>query len=69
METAPLMVVGALRNMRIASILNVVVEHQGCLEQSINDYQQQEHSCQRGEEREIVLALETLYQDHLERTQ
>lgn len=69
METAALMVVGALRNMRIASILNVVVEHEGCLTESINDYQQQEHCCQQGEEHEILLALEAVYQDHLERTQ
>lgn len=68
METAALMIVGSLRKMRVASILNVVVEHQGCLEQSINDYQQQEQSCQNGEERQALLALETLYLDALERT-
>jgi len=66
METAALMVVGALRNMRVASVLNVVVEHNGNLEQGINDYQQQKPSSQQGESHEILLALEALYQDSLE---
>ena len=66
METAALMVVGALRHMRAASILNVVVEHYACLTEGINDYQQQEKSAQQGESREILLALETVYQDSLE---
>jgi len=66
METSALMVIGALRNMRVASVLNVVVEHDGNLEQGINDYQQQEQSSQQGESREILLALEALYQDSLE---
>ncbi|WP_279204881.1 nucleoside phosphorylase [Obesumbacterium proteus] len=66
METAALMVVGALRHMRTASILNVVVEHNACLTEGINDYQQQEKSAQQGESREILLALETVYQDSLE---
>lgn len=66
METAPLMVVGSLRGMRIASVLNVVVEHSGSLEEGINNYQQQEHTCQQGESREILLALEALYLDSQE---
>lgn len=60
------MVVGSLRNMRVASVLNVVVEHEGNLEQGINDYQQQEESSLQGESDEILLALEALYQDSLE---
>ncbi|ATF90991.1 nucleoside phosphorylase [Cedecea neteri] len=66
METAPLMVVGALRGLRIASVLNVVVEHSGNLEEGINNYQQQEQSCLQGESREILLALEALYLDSQE---
>lgn len=66
METAALMVVGSLRNMRIASVLNVVVEHGGHLEQGINDYQQQKQSSQQGESDEILLTLEALYQDSLD---
>jgi len=66
METAPLMVVGALRGMHVASVLNVVVENDGNLEQGINDYQQQSQASQQGESREILLALEALYQHSLE---
>ncbi len=64
METAPLMVVGALRGLRTASVLNVVVTHNGGLEQGINDYQQQEAHSQRGEAREIELALNAIRQDY-----
>ncbi|WFN97292.1 nucleoside phosphorylase [Edwardsiella ictaluri] len=64
METAPLMVVGALRGLRTASVLNVVVTHNGGLAQGINDYQQQEAHSQRGEAREIELALNAIRQDH-----
>ena len=63
METAALMVVGALRGLRTASLLNVVVAHNGCLDSSINDYVQQETLCLRGEERQISLALQAIYFD------
>ena len=66
METSTMMVVGALRGMRIASVLNVVVEHSGNLEEGINNYQQQESSSQNGEYRQILLALEALYFDSQE---
>ncbi|EOI6844095.1 nucleoside phosphorylase [Salmonella enterica] len=66
METATLMVVGALRGLRIASVLNVVVEHGDNLEEGINNYQQREHSCLQGESREILLALEAIYLDSQE---
>lgn len=66
METATMMVVGALRGLRVASVLNVVVEHSGDLEEGINTYQQQEPSSQDGEYREIQLALEALYLDSQE---
>lgn len=39
--------------MRIASVLNVVIAHEGNLEQGINDYQQQKQSSQQGESDEI----------------
>lgn len=58
------MVVGALRGLRTASVLNVVVTHNGGLAQGINDYQQQEAHSQRGEAREIELALNAIRQDH-----
>lgn len=63
METATLMVVGALRGLRTASLLNVVVAHNGCLDSSINHYVQQETLCQQGEARQITLALQAIYSD------
>lgn len=63
MESAPLMVVGALRGLRTASLLNVVVAHNGCLGSSINDYVQQETLCQQGEARQITLALRAIHSD------
>ncbi|MDM2736035.1 nucleoside phosphorylase [Citrobacter sp. Ct235] len=63
METAALMVVGALRGLRTASLLNVVVAHNGCLDSSINNYVQQETRCQQGEVHQISLALQAIYFD------
>jgi len=59
METAALFVIGRLREVRTASILNVVTEKTASLEQSINDYASGERAAAMGEEREIKLALET----------
>ncbi|NLT83751.1 nucleoside phosphorylase, partial [Coprothermobacter proteolyticus] len=47
------------REVRTASILNVVTEKTASLEQSINDYASGERAAAMGEEREIKLALET----------
>ena len=63
MESAALMTIGALRGLRTASLLNVVVAHNGCLDSSINDYVQQETLCQQGEERQITLALRAIHSD------
>ena len=63
METAALMVVGGLRGLRTASLLNVVVTHQGDLNSSINDFIQQEEQCRSGEARQISLALNAIYAD------
>ena len=63
METAALMVVGALRGLRTASLLNVVVTHNGCLDSSINNYVQQEMRCQQGEIHQVSLALQAIYFD------
>ncbi len=60
MESAPLMVIGALRKLKTASILNVVVEADGPLESGINDYVEGKNSTAAGEEREIILALEAI---------
>jgi len=59
METAALFVIGRLREVRTASILNVVTEKTASLEQSINDYASGERAAAMGEESEIKLALET----------
>jgi len=59
METAALFVIGRLREVRTASILNVVTEKTASLEQSINDYASGKRAAAMGEEREIKLALET----------
>lgn len=54
------MTIGALRGLRTASLLNVVVAHNGCLDSSINDYVQQDALCQQGEERQITTALRAI---------
>jgi len=53
METAALFVIGRLREVRTASILNVVTEKTASLEQSINDYASGERAAAMGEESEI----------------
>lgn len=60
MESAPLMVIGGLRKLKTASILNVVVEADEPLESGINDYVEGKNSAAAGEEREIILALEAI---------
>jgi len=59
METAPLLVISALRNLQAASILNVVVSASGDLHEGINDYVDGERNAEQGEKNEILLALET----------
>lgn len=60
MESAALFVVGSLRKLRVASILNVVVESNGSLESSINDYVDGKNVQETGESREIQAALEAI---------
>lgn len=60
METSALFVVGRLRKLRAASILNVVVEMEGDLGNGINDYVEGEDFSAAGEEREIITALEAI---------
>lgn len=60
METAALFVIGGLRGVHTASILNNVVAYKGSLEEGINDYVSRESQTAKGEEQEIILALETL---------
>ncbi|HYE82280.1 MAG TPA: nucleoside phosphorylase [Clostridia bacterium] len=60
MESSALFVVGRLRKLRVASILNVVVEMDGDLGNGINDYVEGEDFSAAGEEREIITALEAI---------
>ena len=58
METAALFVIGRLRGMKTASILNTVVEYEENLEENINSYSEGASLTMRGEEHEILTALE-----------
>lgn len=64
METSALFVIGGLRKLKVASILNVVVEAEGSLEGGINDYVDQANASAQGEEKEIITALETFVAYH-----
>lgn len=61
-ESAALFVIGSLRKIRAASILNVVVESGGDLEGSINDYVGAQSKTAQGENNAILTALETIVQ-------
>jgi uridine phosphorylase len=58
METSTLFVVGSLRGVKTASILNNVVEVDGDLMDGINSYVDAESAVAEGEKREIITALE-----------
>lgn len=57
METAGLYVVGRLRGVKCASILNVVVESGEDIQEQINQYTDGEDMAAQGETREILTAL------------
>lgn len=61
MESAALFVIGGLRGLKTASILNVVVEKKGELESGINEYVDGDALAKEGEKREILMALEAIY--------
>ena len=58
METAALFVLGSLRGVRTASILNVVAAYQSSVAEDIGKYASKEATSMSGEEREILTALE-----------
>ena len=58
METAVLFVLGSLRGVRTASILNVVAASQSSVAEDIGKYAAKEAISMSGEEREILTALE-----------
>lgn len=60
METAALFTIGALRDVKTASILNTVGLFEGTLEEEINQYMEGFDQAVEGERNEILLALETI---------
>ncbi len=60
METAALFTIGALRGIKTASILNVVVQSDSDTGQGIQEYVNGEEQALQGECNEILLALETI---------
>lgn len=60
MESAALFTIGALRGLKTASILNVVVESDGSLDEGINNYTDGESATAMGEKNEILVALEAI---------
>ena len=60
METSALFVIGGLRNLRTASVLNVVVESEESLTAGINSYIDGESETLLGEKNEIVTVLEAI---------
>ena len=61
METAALYVIGRLRGVHTASILNTVVEYEENLEENINHYTDGASKMMQGEWNEIHTALEAIY--------
>lgn len=64
METAALYVIGSLRGLQTASILNVVVTSKGNLTTGINDFVHGESLTREGEKRQIKVALEAIASIH-----
>jgi len=60
METSALFVIGHLRNVRVGAVLNNVVVYEADVKDGINNYVDSESLAAQGEEKEIILALESL---------
>lgn len=60
MESAALFVIGGIRNLKTASVLNVVVEYDGNLDTGINSYVNGESVTSLGEKKEILTVLEAI---------
>jgi uridine phosphorylase len=65
METAALFVIGTLRGIKTASILNTVVEYKGNLTEEINSYVDGGLSVIQGEKNEIQVALEAFVSEEI----
>ena len=61
METAALFAVGAVRGIRTAGILNVVVEWKKDIKEGVASYKDGADAAAQGEKNEILVALEALY--------
>jgi len=61
METAALFVLGGLKNIQVASILNVVVTLEGTLAEGVRQFVNGEDLTRKGERNQIRLALETFH--------
>lgn len=64
MESSILFILGQLRGIKTASILNTVVEYKSDIKEGIENYAMELVGAIEGEKREILLALETLYRLH-----
>lgn len=64
METSSLFVIGQLRGVKTASILNNIVEYKFDVKKGIVDYSTEGVDTIEGERREIILALEALAKVH-----
>lgn len=64
METTTVFVLGQLRGVKTASILNTVVEYNSNVKEGIRNYVEESIGPVEGEKREIILALETYYKIH-----
>lgn len=64
METSTLFVLGQIRGVNTASILNTVVEYEKDVKEGIVNYVGQSIGPLEGERRQIILALETYYRMH-----
>jgi len=62
METATLLTLGRLRGAKVGAILNNVVLYKADVKDGINNYVEKYNLAEEGEKREIILALETLYE-------
>lgn len=62
METSVLFVVGKIKALNVASILNVVVEAGGDTSDGINNYVDGQKESELGEDREIKTALEAIFE-------
>ncbi|MBI9107582.1 MAG: nucleoside phosphorylase [Spirochaetales bacterium] len=60
METSTVFTLGAIRRVRVASILNNVVLYEGDVKEGVGGYVDNEDAAAEGEKREITAALEAL---------